>query len=62
MSLHSKELSGDLHCKQYNHLRIKGLGCKRHCQCKWCIENRTHKVKRSFPVDEFGKLYNKVYY
>lgn len=33
----------------------KYKGCNKHCQCRWCIENRTHKNKRQAPVDDLGK-------
>ena len=55
MSIRNKLESGDLHSKQYKYARIKGRGCSHHCQCKWCIDNRTYRKKQQCPVDEFGK-------
>ena len=55
MSLRKKIETGDLHAKKFNHARVSGKGCNKHCQCRWCIENRTHKNKRQAPVDDLGK-------
>lgn len=53
------ERSGDAHAKKYNYLRVVGRGCNKHCNCKWCVDNRTHKNKRQMPVDDYGKvIYN----
>jgi hypothetical protein len=55
MSIRKKiDSSGDLHVKKFNHARVAGRGCNKHCQCRWCAENRTHKNRRQIPVDDFG--------
>lgn len=54
MSLRNKVESGDLHVKKFNHARVAGRGCNKHCKCRWCVENRTHKNRRQIPVDDFG--------
>ena len=51
------EYSPDLHVKCYKQARLKGRGCSKHCRCRWCQENRTHKIKRQAPVDDYGHLY-----
>ena len=56
MSLRNKVESGDLHSKQYKHARLKGRGCSRHCQCKWCIDNRTYSNKHRLPIDDCGRV------
>ena len=50
------ERSGDAHAKKYNYLRVVGRGCNKHCNCKWCVDNRTHKNKRQMPVDDYGNV------
>lgn len=50
------DTSPDKHVKIMKHARILGNGCSKHCNCRWCKENRLYKFVHKQPVDEYGKI------
>jgi hypothetical protein len=53
---------GDKHVRNYKYSRLNGKGCKKHCPCEWCRNNRLYKSKHQVPVKDVDYyMYNFKY-